>query len=261
MLSTQLMLAQTQAEERVRAQGSSGLVSVRRFKGGHAAWADQAYAGRGFAAIHNHGDFMDTLGMGEVEVVMNGVGFRTRHNDFRLLTPSASDAYGAVEPVAFPEVPQAVLDIQKHCPTADGCVPAQVAEMQKWFKAFKDQDASERDYTQHFQPLLCYLEGAWVESAELSGMGASDRHEIEASGWADLRAKTRYMANSGRKNTRENLSALPSAVRDVDPDTGAVTVANFEYEIKCEKLSGDMPLARFKVARDLQTMLAGGRGG
>ena len=34
-------LQQTQAEERVRAQGSSGLVSVRRFKGGHAAWADR----------------------------------------------------------------------------------------------------------------------------------------------------------------------------------------------------------------------------
>lgn len=261
VLSNQLMLAQTQAEERVRSQGSSGLVSVRRFMGGHAAWADQAFAGRGFAAMHNHGDFMDTLGMGEIEVVMNGVDFRTRHNDFRLLTPAASREYGAVEPVAMPDVPQAVLDIQKHCPTRDGCVPEQVREMQAWFEAWKNQDAGERDYTKHFQPVLCYLEGAWVVDADVSDIqGASDRHSIEAGSYHDLRQKTRYMANSGRKNTRENLAQLPSAVRGVDAD-GKVTVANFEYAIKCEKLAGDVPLNRFRVAQDLQTMLAAGRGG
>merc|ERR1719390_82161 len=83
--------------------------------------------------------------MGEIEVVMNGVDFRTRHNDFRLLTPAASREYGAVEPVAMPDVPQAVLDIQKHCPTRDGCVPEQVREMQAWFEAWKNQDADVND--------------------------------------------------------------------------------------------------------------------
>lgn len=60
-------------------------------------------------AIHDHSNYNDTLGMGELIVVLNGVEFRTRHNDYRLKTPSSkSRAYGATETIPFPDVPPEV---------------------------------------------------------------------------------------------------------------------------------------------------------
>ena len=44
----------------------------------HGVWAAYGYS---FAANHDHENYMHTIGMGEVEVVLNGVNFRTRHND------------------------------------------------------------------------------------------------------------------------------------------------------------------------------------
>lgn len=68
-------------------------------------------AGRhGQAAIHDHANNIRTIGMGELVAVMNGVQFRTRHNDYRLNRASTtSSAYKAdVEPIEFPPVPQSV---------------------------------------------------------------------------------------------------------------------------------------------------------
>ena len=48
--------------------------------------------------------------MGEFIAVLNGVEFRTRHNDYRLFMPSTtSNAYHAKENVPFPQVPPEVL--------------------------------------------------------------------------------------------------------------------------------------------------------
>ena len=48
--------------------------------------------------------------MGEFIAVLNGVEFRTRHNDYRLFMPSTtSEAYHEKEEVAFPQVPPEVL--------------------------------------------------------------------------------------------------------------------------------------------------------
>lgn len=47
--------------------------------------------------------------MGEVVAVLNGVQFKTRHNDYRLNQASTtSKEYGAYEPIDFPEVPPEV---------------------------------------------------------------------------------------------------------------------------------------------------------
>ena len=63
----------------------------------------------GQAAIHNHANNIRTVGMGEVAVVMNGVTFRTRHNDYRLNQAHRTSAeFGAYEPVEFPPVPPSV---------------------------------------------------------------------------------------------------------------------------------------------------------
>ena len=48
-------------------------------------------------------------GLGEVIVVMNGVEFRTRHNDYDTVIPSkTSTDYHATDRLPFPDVPQDV---------------------------------------------------------------------------------------------------------------------------------------------------------
>ena len=61
------------------------------------------------AAIHDHSNYPNTLGMGEVIAVLNGVEFRTRHNDYKLNKPSTSTkTYGATDEISFPDVPPEV---------------------------------------------------------------------------------------------------------------------------------------------------------
>ena len=52
--------------------------------------------------------------MGEFSAVINGVEFRTRHNDYQLVMPSTtSREYHATEPLPFPEVPPSVTRLRK----------------------------------------------------------------------------------------------------------------------------------------------------
>lgn len=61
------------------------------------------------AAIHDHSNYRTTLGMGEVIAVLNGVEFRTRHNDYKLNQPSTKTrGFGRTEPIEFPPVPPEV---------------------------------------------------------------------------------------------------------------------------------------------------------
>lgn len=63
------------------------------------------------AAIHDHANYARTIGMGELIVVLNGVEFRTRHNDYKLVMPSTKNrGYGSTEPIPFPEVPPEVIN-------------------------------------------------------------------------------------------------------------------------------------------------------
>ncbi len=67
------------------------------------------YFSRQVASIHDHSNNVRTVGMGEVIAVLNGVEFRTRHNDYRLNMPHrTSRKYNAFEPIPFPEVPPEV---------------------------------------------------------------------------------------------------------------------------------------------------------
>lgn len=47
--------------------------------------------------------------MGELVAVLNGVEFRTRHNDYKMRMPHrTSQVYGATEDVPYPDVPPEV---------------------------------------------------------------------------------------------------------------------------------------------------------
>ena len=68
-----------------------------------------------------------TVGMGELNMVLNGVEFRTRHNDYRLRKPAQhSKNYDAMENIVYPKVPWAVASKKT--------VQEQIVEMREWFK-------------------------------------------------------------------------------------------------------------------------------
>lgn len=100
--------------------------------------------GKKVAAIHDHANYKNTVGMGELVVVLNGVEFRTRHNDYKMFMPSRSSKdYSVTEPVPFPAVPPAVLNKKT--------IDEQIAELKEWFKAWQKSDHSVRDYRKYFQ--------------------------------------------------------------------------------------------------------------
>ena len=80
--------------------------------------------GPALATMHEHANNVRLVGLGELNVVLNGVDFRTRHNDYRVdqsETISGSNTrieYNAMKEIPYPDVPPEV--------TAAGNVSAQV---------------------------------------------------------------------------------------------------------------------------------------
>ena len=85
------------------------------------------HGGNSAMAIHDHSNNIRTQGLGEFVAVLNGVEFRTRHNDYKMSMPhTTSSKWQAVEDLPQPPVPPEVL--------AKKSVEAQIKEMQLWFK-------------------------------------------------------------------------------------------------------------------------------
>eukprot|EP01084_Bolivina_argentea_P289264 496669_1 len=248
LISRTLILQQFSFEQRLRSVGDSGITNVRQHVDGNEIYNDGTYSNGAAIAIHDHADWYDHCGLGEIQAVLNGVEFQTRHNDYKLVMSSTtSSEFGAIESVPFPEVPPEVLNA--------GDINAQIIEMQEWFRAFKTQNKSHRYYPDYFKPLLCYLEGAWVNgNGAIQDPSASDRHEIDADSWQELHDKMRWMTNSGRKDPNENLARLPSAIRNID-SSGKPIISNWEYRILCHPLKNDVALDRLRVSDDLSVQL------
>ena len=185
-LARQVMLQQLFVEERIRSDGASGIKQSRLGSQGTKPYHATTYVDRRFASIHEHANNIRVVGMGEFIAVLNGVEFRTRHNDYKLVQPSTSTKnYGATEDIPYPEVPPEVTRMRT--------VEEQITEMREWFRAWRDQDHSVRDYRKYFKPVLCYLEGAWTVSEDdsIDESFDSDRHFLDASSWLDLQEKVR----------------------------------------------------------------------
>eukprot|EP01083_Nonionella_stella_P061701 160722_1 len=249
-LSRMLILSQFNFEQRIRSEGDSGLTTVRGNYDGDAAYDDGTYTNGAVASIHDHANNIIVVGIGEIGAVLNGVEFNTRHNDYNLMMPSEDDdSYGATQEIDSPPVPPEV--------SGKATVAEEVAEMQEWFRAFGTQNLSHRNYSAYFKPILCYLEGVWIMDDEvLEEPFASDRHAIDARSWKQLHDKIRWMSNSGRKNSLENLAHLPSSIRNLLNDTYPV-ISNWEYRILCAPMANDIGTARFRIVNDLSVQLMG----
>ena len=221
-------------------------LQVRHQREGTQTYFSSSVYGGSFTAIHDHANNVRTIGMGEVNAVLNGVDFRTRHNDYglRMASTSSSD-YNAVEDIPFPDVP----------PSVTGTVLEQVVEMREWFKAWRDQNHTVRDYRQYFKPVLCYMEGMWTLSdEELEESFESDRHFIDASNWHELEEKIRFSAYAGIKGSGENLAFLPRIVMNVTED-GIPQFAQWNYDILCQPLANDVPFDRYRVVDDISARM------
>ena len=188
--------------------------------------------------------------MGEFIGVLNGVEFRTRHNDFRLKQPHQTDSsYHATEDIEFPDVPEEVLKLTT--------VDEQVEERRMWFKAFKDQDPTVRDYQKYFPAVLCYLEGAWTlaKKDKIDEPFDSDRHSIDASSWFDLQEKIRFTSATGRKNRFENFAYLPTTIIELVNGT-LPRFAQWNYRIMCHKLNRTVSLAKLRPVDDISPRFA-----
>ncbi|KAK3701997.1 hypothetical protein RRG08_017887 [Elysia crispata] len=250
-LSRQVMLQQFFVEEKIRSDGSSGIKLIRGGTKGLDNYDSNSHTSNYFMAIHDHSNYDRTIGMGEFSAVLNGLEFRTRHNDYRMVMPSTtSGEIDAVEDIQFPGVPPEV--------TSKPTVKEQITEMQEWFKAFWMQNATERDYTKYFKPIISYLEGAWTLNKGLIESFASDRHHLDASSWFELQEKNRFSAYSGVKTRLENLAVLPTTIMDVNETTGQATYAQWNYRILNYPLKGDFPLKYFYQADDVAARVSRG---
>ena len=73
--------------ERLRNDGQSGIKLVLTFRGGTRPYHIPSRSGNRIAGMHNHANFKNVLGLGELVAVMNGVEFRTRHNNYHPVRP------------------------------------------------------------------------------------------------------------------------------------------------------------------------------
>jgi len=243
-LSRQVMLQQFYLEEKIRSDGSSGIKSVRVNQDGNKNYHAAAHLDSRFLVMHDHPNYDRTPGMGELMVVMNGVEFKTRHNDYKLRMPCKNCTdYHKMENIPFPPIPPSVLALKN--------VTEAVQEMREYYRAFQEQDITIRDYRPYFKANLCYLEGAWATGTKtLVDPFESDRHSIDASSWFDLMDKARFTSLTGSKSVLENFAFLPTNIQSVD-DKGNPTYVQWSYRILCHPLKDDLPTKYFEQDDDL----------
>ncbi|KAJ8317585.1 hypothetical protein KUTeg_005489 [Tegillarca granosa] len=241
------MLQQLFVEERTRSDGDSGLKQVRVENVGTRNYFSDSFSQKSVGALHDHPEYDRTVGMGEVNMVMNGVDFRTRHNDYKLVMPhSHSKTFGAVENIPLPGVPSSVTS--KHT-TAE-----QIQEMREYFKAFRDQDTKHRNYEPYFKPVLCYMEGYWTTDKNIREPFHSDRYTLDASSWEDLQDKIRFTSQTGLKNVNENYAHLPRVIINVN--NGTPEFAQWNYDILCHPIKNDFSRKDLRIVDDLSARLA-----
>ncbi|XP_059157537.1 uncharacterized protein LOC131941931 [Physella acuta] len=250
-LSRQVMLQQFAAEEKIRADGGSGIKQIRVDADGPENFYVNTHSGRSISSIHDHSNTMLTVGQGEGQYVLNGVEFRTRHNDYLLRMPSTQTGnYNQMTEIPFPPVPPEVLEK----PT----VQEQIAELREWFQAWKEQNYQTRDYRPYFKPVLCYMEGSWTTNTnKIEEPFFSDRHAIDASSWFDLQEKVRFSAYTGKKSMKENFAYLPTTIINIT-ENGVPVYAQWNYRIACHPLSKDLPTSYLNLVDDLSVRLPNG---
>ena len=213
-----------------RASGQSGITQMRHYGlGGDAAYHRPGAVS--FAALggHDHPEYQLVSGLPELQAVLNGYPVQTRHTDYRWLE-AADDGYLANVAAPLPTLPPGVLG------AADP--DAQIAEMRAYYTAFAGKDPSVRDYRDHFDVHVAYLE-LWFEEVRDNGLidaVHSFRHRFDVPDIDGMSARMAVRAMTGFKGVRENGAFLPRIVRRPDPGTGQARFAVVRYRVLTRRL-------------------------
>ncbi|RUS91605.1 hypothetical protein EGW08_000578, partial [Elysia chlorotica] len=244
-LSRHVMQLSFQDQERVRAEGSSGIVKVRGYTIGPNSYHFASHIGESFANMHDHSNYENLYGLGDFMAVMNGVNFRTRHNDFELRRASTtSKDWLATEPIESPPLPEGLDKLS---------VEDQIQEIREYIRAFKFQNSTIRPYQDFFKPVLCYLEGWWDSNiTDIENGFTSSRHSFDAKSWRDLSDKAKADAFLGSDfNLKHEGASLPVTIMGIDETTKLPIYAQWNYRVLCHPLENDLPTAHIKPVEDL----------
>lgn len=208
--------------ERLQGQLASGVVSVRQYTNSSAFVPEERVHTESYSAIsgHNHADHNNLNGLAELQVVLNGIEMRSRHNDYlyRNNVMSANPSSNERDYI-FP---------RELSPTFPDSFPPELANMPTGVNEDGSLDCSEGTQAhfmksaglEHTQVILSYVE-MWIQRI---GEDAGDtlRHEIEAGELTEQYIRENLLKASGHKNRLENFEVSPSLVRTIDEDGNAI---------------------------------------
>lgn len=193
-----------------RTQGQSGVIMGRQYGfGGDASYHRPSAVSFSALGVHDHPNYPYMSGLPELHAVVNGYRVNMRHVDYRWYRPIAG-AYLEVDEPTPPTVPASV--------TAQPTPEDQVNEMREYLRAFARKDHTIRDYRDHFDVYLSYLE-VWFEEFKgdaLHDTAHSFRHQLDDDSLKEMIQKYITLNASGLKPRFENSSFMPGFIRSVD---------------------------------------------
>ncbi|XP_067666741.1 uncharacterized protein [Haliotis asinina] len=246
-VARQIMLQQLFFNERIRNAYDSGVKQIRYTREGPRPYHSDSHSGQLAGSIHDHPDQYRTMGLGELDVVLNGIDFRTRHNDYKLQMPDNRKIMNAVRDVPFPPVPDVITRLN----TTD----EQAVEMREWFSAWQNQNETHRPYKSYFTPVLCYLEGFMMKDLQkLYEPSGTNVHHFDALTQDEMLQKARFSGYSGIQSSSQDFAYLPRYAMNVI--NGTIDTAQWNYRVACHPLSEDLPLKNLKLVDDLNVRMA-----
>ncbi len=211
-----------------RTMGQSGLFGVRHYR--YHGDLRQPHTENGQPAhMHNHPQYKNLAGSGEVQFVMNGYSGRTRHRDYGLYRPkSKDDPFLAVEYIEPPALPASVTT---------GTVQQQSDAMRDLFVRYHNGEMPEG-----FGWTMAVLQ-AWFQpfAEELQDAYQSDRHQQDVNTLsAALRHTVRFSAGGG-SHLGENDALEPLVARTLDAN-GRTVYGVLKHRMICVDVSelGDL---------------------
>jgi hypothetical protein len=214
----------TQAMYR-RARGHSGLMAIRQYTY-HGDLRGTASSEKGTPGhMHQHPEWGDLVGTGEVWGVINGWTFKARHRDHHMERPAdVGSAWLATEKLLPPPLPPAI--------TSETTVAGQTAAMVELFRRY-----NAGEFPVGFRADLTALE-VWFEpySSTIGDTFHSQRHALQTNSMTDALRLMMHYAHSGLKDRFENQSVEMPLVAWVDA-AGNPQLGIMRYRMVCTSLA------------------------
>ena len=222
----------TQAMYR-RARGQSGIMAVRQYTY-HGDLRGTASSEKGTPGhMHQHPEFGDLVGTGEVWGVINGWTFKARHRDHHMERPApVGSAWLATEKLTPPPLPPEINPADT--------VAVQTAAMAELFRRY-----NAGEFPAGFRADLTALE-VWFEpySSTIEDTFHSKRHALQTSSMTDALRLMMHYANSGLKDRFENQAVEMPLVAWVDA-AGNPQLGILRYRMVCTALDSMGDVRRY----------------